>query len=65
MGADEMNSFELTQRNIEEFSRVQSWMLLLDKEAEAYKAMYIRYRELKLILTTTGTNLTEMDVIKG
>jgi len=65
MGADEMDSFELTQRNIEEFSRVQSWMMLLDKENEAYKAMYVRYKELKLILTTTGTNLTEMDIIKG
>jgi len=65
MGADEMNSFELTQRNIEEFSRVQSWMETLDKETTTYRAMYVRYRELKIILASSGINMAELDVIKG
>ena len=57
---DEMNQYELTQRNIEEFSRLQSYMLLADKDSSLYKTMKVRYIELKIILTTSGTNLTEL-----
>lgn len=59
-----MNTQELTQKNIEEFSRLQSYMILVDKDSDAYKTMKIRYIELKVILTTSGVNLNELDVIK-
>lgn len=55
---------ELTQRNVEEFSRLQTYMSLVDKNTEAYKAMKIRYVELKVILNNSGFNLTELDFIK-
>lgn len=61
---EEMTEKELLQKNIEEFSRLQSYMVLVDKTSEAYKVMKVRYVELKVILTVSGVNLTELDVIK-
>ena len=49
---------------VEEFSRIQRFMLLADKESDVYKAMYERYIDLKAILTSSGVNLTEIDRIK-
>lgn len=40
-------------------------MLLADKESEVYKALKERYIDLKVILTTSGVNLTEIDRIKA
>ena len=55
----------MMQRNIEKFSRLQSYMILAtEKDSEIYKAMKVRYVELKVILTTSGINLTELDRIK-
>lgn len=59
-----MTEKETMQRNIEEFSRIQNWMLLIDKESDAYKSMKVRYIELKIILQSSGVNLTELDRIK-
>lgn len=60
-----MTREEMMQRNIEDFSRIQRYMKLLpDKKSEAYEAMKERYIELKIILTASGTNLTELDYIK-
>lgn len=61
---EEMNNQELIQRNVEEFSRLQGYMRLAEKDSEVYKAMKIRYIELKVILTALGVNLTELDVLK-
>ena len=47
----------MLQRNIEEFSRLQDYMQSCDKETEAYTKM-------KVILTASGINLTEIDYIK-
>ena len=55
---------ELLQKNIEEFSRLQNYMSLVDKSSEVYKAMKVRYIELKVILTASNVNLTELDLIK-
>lgn len=52
------------QRNIEDFSRVQDWMQLAEKDSEVYQAMKRRYIDLKVILTASGINLTELDRIK-
>ena len=41
-----MSEKEMLQRNVEDFSRVQDWMLLADQESEVYKAMKKRYIDL-------------------
>ena len=63
-GGDCMPEKEMMQRNIEEFVQLQNYMLLADKESDVYKAMKIRYNALKVILTSSGINLTEIDRIK-
>lgn len=61
-----MTEMEMLQRNIEEFSRLQKYMLLMkDDESAAYNEMKDRYVELKVILTASGINLTELDKIKA
>jgi len=56
---------ELMQKNVEEFARLQKYMFLTqDKESAAYKEMKGRYTELKVILMSSGINLTELDIIK-
>ena len=60
-----MTEKEMMQRNVEEFARLQKYMILTrDKDSAAYKEMKGRYIELKIILTASGVNLTELDVIK-
>ncbi len=60
----DVNDRELVKISIEEFSRVQQYMLLSEKTSKAYEAMRIRYIELKAILTASSVNLTELDFIK-
>ncbi|MCI8296813.1 MAG: hypothetical protein HFG22_13225 [Lachnospiraceae bacterium] len=55
---------EMLQKNIEEFSRLQGYMSLAEKDSDVYKAMKERYIDLKVILTSSGINLTEIDRIK-
>lgn len=55
---------ELMQKNIEEFERLQDYMISTDKESEGYQKMKRRYIALKVILTIFGINLTELDIIK-
>ncbi|MCM1543239.1 MAG: hypothetical protein NC121_18555 [Blautia sp.] len=59
-----MTEKEMMQRNIEDFSRIQRYMLLADKDSDAYKAMKERYIELKIILSVSGVNLAELDHLK-
>ena len=59
-----MTEKEMMQRNVEEFSRIQRYMQLTDRESEAYQVIKERYIELKIILTASGINLTELDKIK-
>lgn len=59
-----MTEKELLQKNVEEFARLQNYMVLAEKDSEVYKAMRGRYIELKVILTACGINLTELDIIK-
>ena len=60
----EMPEKEMLQKNIEEFSRLQGFMSLAEKDSDVYKAMKERYIDLKVILTSSGINLTEIDRIK-
>ncbi len=60
-----MSEKEMLKISVEEFSRVQRYMVLIaDKESEAYQAIKERYMDLKVILTASGINLTEIDRIK-
>lgn len=59
-----MSDKEVMQRNVEEFARLQDYMIDTDKESMGYKKMKRRYIELKVILTSCGVNLTELDIIK-
>lgn len=59
-----MSEKEVLQRNVEEFSRLQSYMLSCEKDSKAYELMRQRYIELKIILTASGISLTELDKIK-
>ena len=59
-----MAETEMMQKNVEEFSRLQSYMLMAEKDSDVYKAMKIRYTELKVILSSSGINLTELDRVK-
>ena len=63
-GGEGMTDSEMKQRNIEEFSRIQRFMLLAEKDSEVYKALKERYITLKVILTSTDVNVTELDKIK-
>ena len=56
---------EMLKISVEEFSRVQRYMRLSDKNSEAYNEMKERYIELKVILTASGINLSELDKIKA
>lgn len=59
-----MTEKELMQKNIEEFARLQSYMVKSEKNSEAYMLMKDRYIELKVILTASGVNIMELDKIK-
>lgn len=54
----------MIQRDIEEFSRLQTYMLATEKNSDGYKLMKDRYTELKVILMAFGINLSEIDKIK-
>lgn len=61
-----MNHDETLKITIEEFTRLQRYMLLLsDQDQAAYAEMYDRYTELKVILTSLGVNLVPIDKING
>lgn len=59
-----MTEKEMIQKNIEEFSRLQDYMLEDGKEAKAYNMMHRRYVDLKAILQASGVDITEIDRIK-
>ncbi len=60
-----MSEKEMLKISVEEFSRLQRYMMLAEKDSEVYKAMKERYIDLKVILTSSGVNLTEIDRIKA
>ena len=57
-----MTEKEMMQRNIEEFSRLQDYMIEDGKDAKAYKTMLKRYLDLKAILQACGINLTYIEI---
>lgn len=61
---DDIADKEMLQKNVEEFSRIQRYMRMADKNSELYEELKERYTELKVILTASGINVTELDKIK-
>lgn len=59
-----MTEKELIKVSVEEFARLQSYMLASEKDSDGYRLMKDRYVELKVILNSFGINLTELDKIK-
>ena len=61
---DDITDREMLQKNIEEFSRIQRYMRMADKNSELYEELKERYTELTVILTASGINVTALDKIK-
>ena len=59
-----MSDKELLQKNVEEFARLQGYMVLVEKSSDAYKAMKGRYFDFNMKMTAYDINLTELDIIK-
>lgn len=60
-----MTEKEMLKLSVEEFDRLQDYMQSCDdKDSELYRKMKRRYTVLKVILTASGINLTEIDYIK-
>ena len=59
-----MTEKEMLKISVEEFSRIQRFMPLADKDSEVYQALKERYLDLKVILMASGINLTDIDRIK-
>lgn len=57
---------DIIRDSINEFSRLQSWMLVAksNNDMDTYNLMHDRYVELKVTLTSLGVNITELDKIK-
>ena len=63
-GGEDITKKEMLKLSVEEFSRLQDYMIECDKDSNAYRKMKRRYIELKVILTASGINITELDFIK-
>ena len=61
---DDIADKEMLQKSVEEFSRIQRYMRMADKNSDLYEELKERYTELKVILTASGINVTELDKIK-
>ncbi len=59
-----MSEKEMLKISVEEFDRIQDYMMSCEKDSEVYKKMKRRYTALKVILTASGISLTEIDFIK-
>lgn len=59
-----MTEKEMLKISVEEFSRVQDWMELAENDTDVYKSLKKRYMDLKVILTSSGVNLTDIDRVK-
>ena len=57
----------IVKYTVVEFSLLQIWMLSAkeNNDTNTYNMMFDRYIELKVILSTAGVNLAELDKIKG
>ena len=63
---DEMNNAEIIKNVIDEFNKIQDYMISAKDEnaAKTYEKMKKEYLSLKALLNVLGVNLTELDIIK-
>lgn len=59
-----MTEKEMLKISIEEFSRIQDYLIEDGGEGKAYNTMLKRYLDLKAMLQAFGINLTDIDRIK-
>jgi hypothetical protein len=57
---------DIIRDSVNEFSRLQNWMLSVKakNDMDTYNSMRDRYLELKVTLSSLGVNLTDIDKIK-
>lgn len=57
---------DIIRDSIVEFSRLQDWMLSSKEhgDMDTYNMMRKRYIELKVILTASSVNITELDKVR-
>lgn len=55
---------EMLKISIEEFSRIQDYLIEDGGEGKAYNTMLKRYLDLKAMLQAFGINLTDIDRLK-
>lgn len=60
------NGLEIAKAAIDDFKKIQKYMILAKKEnaAETYAELKEEYLSLKAILNVAGVNLTDIDRIK-
>lgn len=60
------NISDIVKDSVVEFSRLQDWMISAKDhgDMDTYNMMHKRYIELKVILSTAGVNLAEIDKIR-
>ncbi len=60
------NGLEITKAAIDDFKKIQKYMILAKTEnaAETYAELKEEYLSLKAILNVAGVNLTDIDRIK-
>lgn len=59
-----MTEKEMLKISIEEFSRIQDYLIEDGGEGKAYNTMLKRYLDLKAMLQAFGINLTDIDRLK-
>lgn len=65
-GDDMPTSLEVTKAAIDDFAKIQRYMLLAKEEGatKTYASLKDEYLSLKAILQVSGVNLTDIDKIK-
>ena len=61
-----LNGLEIAKAAIEDFKKIQEYMLLAGKEnaVETYAKLKDEYLTIKALLQVSGVNLTDIDKIK-
>ena len=57
-------NLEITQKAMEDFRKIQEYMLLAKEETKTYAKLKKEYLYLKSFLSAAGVNLTDIDEIK-
>ena len=63
---DEMNNAEIIKNAMDDFKKIQNYMLIAKEEnaTKTYAILKDEYLSLKALLSVLGVNLTDIDKIK-